>query len=104
MAKHEASFEQRLVVVCRKYDVMDVVDKWKGGDTVVKAQIVLGDCTEFVTHAALDQDTKPGEVAREIRWISNLFISSIWNARKKFLFPDLVYASGAQIPQRGSAS
>jgi hypothetical protein len=98
-------FEGRLRSVCRKYDLRCVVDKWRNGPLSARFIIVLGDCSQIFDNQ-LDKSLKPGEVAREIRLISNLFISSLWSARKKLMYPDLAIpmASGANEPLRGSAS
>ena len=98
-------FERRLADLCRKYGIKRVINEWRKGPVSSRFTIVLGDCSEFIGEE-LDKPLKPGDVAREIRLISNHFISSLWSARKKLLFSDLAIpmASGANDPLCGSAS
>lgn len=48
---------------------------------MARATTDLGDCTEYELDEC-SRDSKPRDVARGIRLISNRFILAIWNARK----------------------
>ena len=98
-----AQFENNLASRCSRYSTPSLLVKWRSGVHINQAHIVLGDCTKFIL-SECERESKPGDVAREVRLISNRFIVSLWNARKKLLFSDLALASGAQSPQCGSAS
>jgi len=98
-----AQFDNNLSSFCSKHNLPSVLVKWRSHVHVDQAHIVLGDCTKFI-NSECDRESKPGEVAREVRLIANRFLVSLWNARKKLLFSDLALASGAQSPHCGSAS
>jgi len=96
-------FESRLSVCCSKYNVKSILTMWNSNDIISKSHVVLGDCTEFVIREC-GKDHNPGEAARDIRLLSNKFLETIWNTRKKLIYPDPASAGGAQTPLRGSAS
>jgi exonuclease III len=96
-------FYQRLSRVCEKYGTRGVLKEWETGPLDSRFIIVLGDSTNFCS-TEIDQSMKPRDAAREIRLIANYFISDLWNARIRKLYPDSVYTDGAIEPLCGSAS
>lgn len=96
-------FDVKLAACCEEYRIPSVVNLWRSNSTLDKARVVLGDCSKTI-QAECRREAKPREVGCEVRRISNHFISSLWNARKKLVYSDLASASGAQISPCGSAS
>lgn len=96
-------FSSRLNCLCEKFGLNTFFVKWASGSLDSRFMIVLGDCTKAISDE-LDRSMKPKDAAYQIRRIANHFILSLWNARKKILHSDPVYAGGAIDPLCGSAS
>lgn len=98
-------FTERLALLCVEYNIPSLVNEWSNGDVSSRLRILLGSCFDFF-QKELHRDISPGDVARDLRLISNLFIMSLWSVRKKVLYSDLAIpmASGANVPLCGSAS
>ena len=101
--KERARFTNLLNVYCQSNNVETVFEKWCDADSDVRIFVLLGECRDYVLRKPGEvKDTE--EVVRQVRLITNRFITAIWDVRKKLLFQDLVYTSGAQKPRSGSAS
>ena len=98
-------FAERIARVCVKYNIPSLVDEWSNGGVLSRLRILLGSCFDLF-QKELHRDLSPGDVARDLRLISNLFIMSLWSVRKKLLYSDLAIpmAGGANVPPCGSAS
>jgi len=98
-------FCERLIRLCDVFSIPSLVDVWNNGDVSARLRIVLGSCFELY-RKELPREASTGDVARELRLVSNHFLLSLWNVRKKLLYSDLAIpmASGANVPPCGSAS
>ena len=70
------TFVERLTRVCVKFNIPSLVNEWSNGNVSSRLCVVLGNCFDFY-QKELHGDFSPGDVARDLRLISNLFIMSL---------------------------